>query len=72
MLAIAHKPNYCETCCSFLATSPLARACPSSGGREEMARLHGYELTKEEREELEAEARELYTTEAKIEAKVAA
>ena len=37
-----------------------------------MARLRGYELTKEEREELEAEARALYTTEAKIEAKVAA
>ena len=33
----------------FLATSPLARVCPFSGGRKEMARLGGYGLTEEER-----------------------
>ena len=44
----------------FLTTSPLARVCPSSGGREEMARLRGYGLTEEERAQTLEYARALY------------
>ena len=44
----------------FLTISPLARGCPSSGGREEMAGLRGYGLTEEERAETLEDARARY------------